>query len=65
MGDRPKVLVVGHYDTVWPPGTTARWPFSVDGDKATGPGSFDMKAGLVQAFYAVQALGRPDGVQIL
>lgn len=65
MGDRPKVLIVGHYDTVWPLGTTARWPFSVGGDKATGPGSFDMKAGLVQAFHAVQALECPDGVQIL
>lgn len=65
MGDRPRVLLVGHYDTVWPLGTTARWPFSVVGDRATGPGSFDMKAGLVQAFYAVKALGCPDGVQFL
>lgn len=65
LGNKARVLVVGHYDTVWPVGTTARWPFSVDGDKATGPGSFDMKAGLVQAFYAVHALGCPDGIQIL
>lgn len=65
LGDKPRVLVLGHYDTVWPVGTTKRWPFSVDADKATGPGSFDMKAGLIQAFYAVHALGCPDGLQIL
>lgn len=65
FGDEPKILIVGHYDTVWPSGTIARWPFSIAGDKATGPGAFDMKAGLVQAFYAVQALGCPDGIQIL
>lgn len=65
LGVKPRILIVGHYDTVWPVGTTSRWPFSVDGDKATGPGSFDMKAGIVQAFYAVHALGNPDGIQIL
>lgn len=65
LGNNPRVLILGHYDTVWPLGTIQRWPFSVDGDKATGPGSFDMKAGLVQAFYAIHALGCPDGVQIL
>jgi len=65
LGDKPRVLIVGHYDTVWPAGTIGRWPFSVEEDKASGPGSFDMKAGMVQAFYAVQALGRPDGIQIL
>ena len=43
-----KVLLLGHFDTVWPLGTIDRWPFSVDGDIATGPGTFDMKAGIVQ-----------------
>ena len=42
-------LILGHLDTVWPLGTLARWPFTVEGDRATGPGAFDMKAGLVQA----------------
>lgn len=65
FGDKARVLIVGHYDTVWPVGTTSRWPFAVDGDKVTGPGAFDMKAGIVQALYAVHALGCPDGVQIL
>ena len=61
----PKVLLLGHFDTVWPRGTVARWPFGVKGDTATGPGAFDMKAGLVQALYAIRALGAPEGVLIL
>lgn len=59
------VALVGHYDTVWPIGTLARWPFSVTGTTATGPGCFDMKAGIVQLFHAVAALGDPSGVEIL
>jgi glutamate carboxypeptidase len=61
----PKVLLLGHMDTVWPLGTVARWPFSEDRRTATGPGSFDMKAGLVQGLFAVAALGAPDGVVFL
>jgi glutamate carboxypeptidase len=45
---------------VWPAGTIDRWPFSVDGNRATGPGAFDMKAGLVQALFALAALGATD-----
>lgn len=54
-----KVLLVGHFDTVWPRGTLQRWPFALnsDGDRATGPGAFDMKAGIVQMFHAIAALG--------
>jgi glutamate carboxypeptidase len=61
----PKVLLLAHMDTVWPLGTVARWPFSADGKTATGPGSFDMKGGLVQGLFAVAALGVPDGVVFL
>jgi glutamate carboxypeptidase len=50
------ILLLCHYDTVWDLGTTARRPFRVDGDQATGPGVFDMKAGLVQAVWALRAL---------
>jgi len=54
------VLLLAHLDTVWPAGTTAHWPFAVDGDWATGPGVFDMKAGLVQGLHAVQLSGATD-----
>ncbi len=65
FGDRVEVLLLCHYDTVWPAGTIDRWPFSIDGDRATGPGIFDMKAGIVQAFAAVSSLADRDGVAIL
>jgi len=61
----PRVLVLGHLDTVWPMGTLARWPFSVEGDRATGPGVFDMKAGVVQAVAALSLLPSLDGVALL
>jgi glutamate carboxypeptidase len=54
--DAGPVVLLAHLDTVWPAGTTGRWPFSVDGDRATGPGTFDMKAGLVQALFALAEL---------
>lgn len=60
-----RVLIVGHFDTVWPLGTTARWPFTVDGDRATGPGSFDMKAGIVQTMHAVASLPDRSGLAVL
>ncbi|KZX20360.1 M20/M25/M40 family metallo-hydrolase [Rathayibacter tanaceti] len=55
-GTRPFVALLGHYDTVWPLGTTRSWPFAVDGDQLTGPGSYDMKVGLVQMVWLVAAL---------
>lgn len=61
----PRVLVLGHFDTVWPLGTIDRWPFAVENGKATGPGIFDMKAGLVQGLYAVAALPQREGIEIL
>ncbi|MEU1292584.1 2-dehydropantoate 2-reductase [Streptomyces sp. NPDC005840] len=54
--DTRPVLLLGHYDTVWPTGTLDTWPFERDGDRITGPGVFDMKAGLVQAVWALRAL---------
>jgi glutamate carboxypeptidase len=58
--EAPPVLVLAHLDTVWPAGTLARWPFTVTGDRASGPGAFDMKAGLVQALFALSALDAAD-----
>jgi len=57
--------VIGHFDTVWPTGTLGRWPFVVDGDRASGPGAFDMKAGIVQGLYAVATLPSLEGIAIL
>jgi glutamate carboxypeptidase len=61
----PEVLLVGHYDTVWPRGTLQRWPFSVAEGVATGPGVFDMKAGIVQLFHALSVLPRPLPVAVV
>ena len=61
----PRVVLLGHLDTVWPLGTLARWPFSIDGDRATGPGVFDMKAGLVQLVAALDRLDNIDGITVL
>jgi glutamate carboxypeptidase len=51
-----QILVLGHYDTVYPSGTLAKMPFRISGGKVHGPGTFDMKAGIVQALFALQAL---------
>ncbi len=53
---RSQLLVLGHYDTVYPTGTLSKMPFRVAGAKAYGPGTFDMKAGIVQALFALEAL---------
>jgi glutamate carboxypeptidase len=54
--DQKPALVLGHYDTVWPLGTLTSMPFRVEGDKAFGPGVFDMKASLVEAEFALDSL---------
>jgi glutamate carboxypeptidase len=51
-----QLLVLGHYDTVYASGTLARMPFRVSAGKVYGPGAFDMKAGIVQALFALDAL---------
>jgi glutamate carboxypeptidase len=53
---RTQILVLGHLDTVYETGTLARMPFRVARGRAWGPGTFDMKGGLVIALYAVDAL---------
>ncbi len=50
------VLILGHFDTVWPTGTLDRMPLRRDGDRLSGPGTFDMKAGIAIALSAVHAL---------
>lgn len=56
----PVQLMVGHLDTVWPLGTLERMPVREDGDLLRGPGVFDMKGGLIQMIFAVEALRALD-----
>src|SRR5580704_10943526 len=51
-----QIMVLGHLDTVYPLGTLAKMPFRVSGGRAWGPGTFDMKGGLVLGLFAVDAL---------
>src|SRR5436305_1346612 len=53
---RGQLMVLGHYDTVYATGTLAKMSFRVAGGKVYGPGTFDMKAGIVQALFALDAL---------
>src|SRR6476659_3704787 len=53
----PRLLLIGHMDTVFDPGTAADRPFAIDADGiARGPGVTDMKSGLLAGLYAVRAL---------
>ncbi|MET9974984.1 M20 family metallopeptidase [Streptomyces microflavus] len=61
----PRVLLVGHHDTVWPTGSLEARPWSVTAGIARGPGVLDMKAGLVQMFHALASLRTLDGVCVL
>jgi glutamate carboxypeptidase len=61
-GDGPRVLLIGHMDTVFEAGTAVARPFRMDGDRAFGPGVTDMKAGLLAGFHALAAL-RATGVK--
>ena len=51
-----RILIIGHIDTVFGPGTVKGWPFRMDAEKAYGPGVSDEKGGVVQAVYALQLL---------
>jgi len=52
----PHQLVLGHCDTVWPIGTLESMPIRMEDGNFWGPGSYDMKAGLVQGLFALEAL---------
>ncbi|MFJ2497526.1 M20 family metallopeptidase [Streptomyces sp. NPDC087539] len=65
FGSGDRVLLLGHFDTVWPVGSLATHPFEVAGGRLTGPGCFDMKAGVAQLFHALSVLDDLDGVSVL
>ena len=51
-----RVLLIGHMDTVFDPGTAAARPFRIDDGVAYGPGVTDMKSGLIAGLYALRAI---------
>jgi glutamate carboxypeptidase len=51
-------LLLGHLDTVWPAGTLSSMPWSLANDRATGPGVFDMKAGIAVGMAVMAAMAR-------
>ncbi|HVG86314.1 MAG TPA: M20 family metallopeptidase [Vicinamibacterales bacterium] len=51
-----QVLVIGHFDTVWPLGQLDRMPFREDAGRLHGPGVLDMKAGIALGMLATRAL---------
>jgi glutamate carboxypeptidase len=55
-GEGAPLLVAGHLDTVWSHGTLESMPYEVNGEKAHGPGIYDMKAGSFLAFHAVRSI---------
>jgi glutamate carboxypeptidase len=56
-GDKIKpVLLLGHFDTVYPLGTLSTMPCRIAGDRLHGPGVLDMKSGIALMLYAIQAL---------
>ncbi|MEV6824165.1 M20 family metallopeptidase [Amycolatopsis sp. NPDC051102] len=61
----PRVLLLGHHDTVWPLGSLRTHPFRIEDGILRGPGCFDMKAGVGMALHAAAALPDRTGVTIL
>ncbi len=53
---RPYQLLLGHCDTVWPLGTLKEMPLRISEGRMSGPGVYDMKAGLVQTIWALKAI---------
>ena len=51
-----RIVILAHHDTVWPIGTLATHPWSIRNGVIRGPGTVDMKAGLVQAIHALAVL---------
>ena len=54
-GER-QILILCHFDTVWPEGETRRRPFTVDNGRGYGPGVHDMKGGILMGLFALKAI---------
>jgi glutamate carboxypeptidase len=55
------VLLLGHYDTVYPLGTLANMPCKIENGKLRGPGVLDMKSGIALILHAIEALQQSPG----
>lgn len=53
---RKPVLLLGHYDTVYPVGTLAAMPCKIEKGRLRGPGVLDMKSGIALMLHAIEAL---------
>ena len=53
-----RILMIGHMDTVYSDGTAAQFPFRRKGTRAMGPGVIDMKPGLLNGLYVMNAIVR-------
>ena len=58
--DAPGILVLSHLDTVHPMGFIERLPFRIEGDRAFGPGIYDMKGGAYLAYRAFRQICAGD-----
>ncbi|HVC19001.1 MAG TPA: M20 family metallopeptidase [Vicinamibacterales bacterium] len=61
-GEGPSILLLGHFDTVWPVGQLARMPLRREAGRLHGPGVFDMKAGIALGLLATRALAATGGL---
>src|SRR5712691_4896118 len=59
------LLLLGHVDTVWPRGTLETLPWRVEGGRAFGPGSYDMKGGLVVMLEAIHRAQTDRGLRVV
>ena len=57
-----QILLLGHFDTVWPIGQLGRMPLKREGRRLHGPGVFDMKAGIGLATLATRAVLESGGL---
>ncbi|HYZ32034.1 MAG TPA: M20/M25/M40 family metallo-hydrolase, partial [Crenalkalicoccus sp.] len=64
-GSGPRLLILGHADTVWPAGVAAEWPFARQEGRLTGPGVGDMKTNVVMALHALKLLLAEDALEDL
>ncbi|HYF06087.1 MAG TPA: M20 family metallopeptidase [Acetobacteraceae bacterium] len=58
---KKNIVLMGHRDTVFPKGEPERRPFTIEGNRAYGPGVADMKAGIVMNMFVLAAFAKFGG----